>query len=593
MFNQLGDYWDDYDYKEVIETIWNSYDDLREEQKAAIEVVNQSKSIKTVPYEIKKKWKKIKFKIIDGQFHLLTEFEEVVTSIPIKVDGEYNIFDKDLIPLKIENDLNFEKEYKIAIVDMPFGSGEPYNPIEFRDMNNQPLGVDYFTNFIEDGIMEIWVEDYFVHNPLVYETFGELVGLNKGVFGLNKYSRKYYNMTVAMWYVLVNGPTIENIKIGIYLFYNLPLTLAHEAIIELWEPGHVKLSTGDEWYYKDDFTLIENYVDEDYNEIPVNGVGDVIPPFNFLVKGIEVKDYLSDPGWWKPMEYFDKDLDIEKHSTAFIEISGKAFGNQTRNLSILYDFLVRITPQFVNFEIFLVTNGDDDDYGQWPPGGGTGNWPGDDDGDTGGGDTGDGFPGDTGDGDTGDGWPDGDDDGGELEPGEPTPDDDLRPDIEGYDPGNIPTNPYSCDGENYDNFEPNNDENNLGEDDYDQGDDEDYGDGSAGDGADGGNKRKLDNGQATDYTCPRDWVDTDKNLFDDPWFEKDALAEIADRSINWGPVPDFHHTYALQDRYYEFDGYIKYDNMGDQLTIEIHENRTDESWPSDGDESFLKTLRNY
>jgi hypothetical protein len=573
MFNQLGDYWDKYHYKEVIETIWGSYDDLGEEQRAAIEAVNQSKSIKTVPYEIKKKWKKIKFKIIDGEFHLLTNFEDVITTINVFNDG-YNIFNKDLNPLKITNTYGMEKDYKISILDKPFNGGKPYNPIEFRDMNNQPLDISYFNDYIEDDVMEIWVENYYVHNPLVYETFGELVGLNKGVFGLNKYSRKYYNMTVAMWYVLVNGPTIENIKIGIYLFYNLPLTLAHEATIELWEPGRVKLSTGDEWYYKDDFTLIENYIDEDYNEIPVNGVGDTIPPFNFLVKGIEVKDYMSHPGWWKPMDYFDGDLDIEKYSTAFIEISGKAFGNQTRNLSILYDFLVRITPQYVHFELFLVTNGDDDDYGGGWPGGDAGDsgdtWPGDDDS---GGDGGDGFPGDTGD----DGSLEPGDDGS-LDPGDPPPDNDLRPDIEFYDPsGNGETE--LCKTNKYDDFTPDNTKNDTAENEYDQGDDEDYG---AGDGDDSGNKRKLDNGQATDYYCPREWVDTEKNLFDDPWFEKDALAEIADRSINWGPVPDFHHTYALQDRYYEFDGYIKYDNMGDQLEIEIHES-----------DVLLKTVRNY
>jgi len=508
-FDYLSDYWDTYDYKGVIETIWGNYDDLAEEQKAAIEAVNKSKSIKTVPYEIKKKWKRIKFKVIDGEFHLLTEFDDVVTSIEVLSDNGYNIFDKDLNPLSIKNSYGYDMEYKITITEKPFK--ELNNPIEFRGVDNVPLTPENFEEYIEDDVLEVWVEDYYVHNRLVYETFGELVGLNKGIFGLNKYSRKYYNMAVAMWYVLVNGPTIKNIKTGLYLFYNLPMTLAQEATIEIWEPGHVKLSTGDEWYYKDDFKLIDYYTDSDYNKIPVNGVGDTVPPFNFLVQGVEVKDYLTHPNWWEPMDYFDGDIDIEKHSTAFIEISGRAFGNQTRNLSILYDFLTRISPQFMTFELFLVTNTDDNDYGGEGGSGGLG-------------------PGDNND---------------------------------GYDPGG------EEDEGNYDDFEPDNDEDTSEDDDYDQGDDDDYGEG------DDGAKHKIDNAQATDYLDER-------GKLQDPFFEKDAEAEIADRPINWGPVPDFHHTYALQDRYYQFDGEIKYDNMGDQLTIEVYEN-----------DVLLKTLRNY
>jgi len=509
-FDKLGDYWDTYDYKEVIETIWGSYEDLAEEQKVAIEAVNYSKSIKTVPYEIKKKWKKIKFKIIDGQFHLMTDFEDVLTSIEVFEDNNYNVFDNNLKPLKLENQYGFEMEYKITVTDKPFNGEEPYNPIEFRDLNNNPLEVDIFNGYIEDDVLEIWVENYYVHNPLVYETFGELVGLNKGVFGLNKYSRKYYNMTVAMWYVLVNGPTIENIKMGLYLFYDLPMTMAQESTIEVWEPGHVKLSTGEEWYYKPDFKLIEHYEDEDYNKIPVNGVGDKVPPFNFLVQGIEVKDYLTHPGWWKPMNYFDSDIDIEKNSTAFIEVTGRAFGNQSRNLSILYDFLTRISPQYMTFELFLVTNTDDNDYG----GGGEGG----------------------------------------IGPGGGDP----------YDPGG------DEDSGNYDDFEPENPDGGNGDNgNYDQGDGDDYGEG------DDGAKHKIDNAQATDY-------EDERGKLHDPWFEKEAEAEIADRPVNWGPVPEFHHTYALQDRYYQFDGEIKYDNMGEQLVIEVHEN-----------DVLLKTLRNY
>lgn len=367
-FDKRSDYWDDYNYKEVVEKIWGNYEDLAEEQKEAVKAINNSKSIKTVPYEIKRKWKKIKLKVIDGEFHLMTEFDDVVTNMNVIEDNNFNIFDKDL------NEMRLEGDYKIVITDMPFEGSEPYNPIEFRNENEEVLGPTAFAEYIENDALEFWAEDYYVHNNLVFETFGELIGLNKGVYGLNKYSRKYYNMTVALWYVLVNGPTIRNIKIGLYLFYNLPMTLMEEATVEEWEVGHIKLSTGDEWYYREGFSLIDYYEDEDYNQYPVTGVGDVIPPFNFLVKGIKVKDYISNPGWWEPIGYLD-DLELGKYSTVYIEINGRSYGDQSRSLSIIYDFLMRITPQYINFVLFLVLNSDDPEYS--PPDGGY--VPGDDD----------------------------------------------------------------------------------------------------------------------------------------------------------------------------------------------------------------------
>lgn len=474
-FNNRSDFWDDYNYKEVVEKIWGNYEYLAEEQKAAIEALNKSKSIKSIPYEIKRKWKKIKLEIVDGEFHLATDFNNVVTNIHVIEDGEMNLYDKDL------NKIKTNTPFSIAIADMPFEGEKPYNPIEFRDEDENVLTPDFFEDYIEDGVFEFWAENYYVHNNLVFSTFGELVGMNRGIFGLNKYSRKYYNMTIAMWYILVSGPTIRNIKIGLYLFYNLPMTLMEPAEVLEWEPGYIKLSTGDEWNYREGFSLVDYYEDEDGNKTPVNGVGDVIPPFNFLVKGVKVKDYLNYPNWWEPIDYFqDKEYNFEKYNTVYIEINGRSYGSQTRSLSIIYDFLMRITPQYLNFKLFLILNNDDPEYSD--------------------------------------------------------PED-------GYNPG-----------DGYDDFEPENpDEGN------EPGDGDDYApeiDLDAG--------KRIDNAQATDYYDER-------GKLHDPFYEKDAHADIADARPTFQDYPLQDYSYALRKREYTFDGELKFDNFGDSLKIEIYE----------------------
>ncbi|MFW5895106.1 MAG: hypothetical protein ACOCT9_00025 [archaeon] len=229
-------------------------------------------------------------------------------------------------------------------------------------INNMFIKLENPNEELINGILELWAKEYYIHNQMVLDLYGELVGLTKTIYDINFYSEMYFNMVKALWFILVNGPTIKNIKIGLYIFFNLPISLREKAEIEIWEKGHVKLSTGEEWEFNEDVPLIEGYHDDDDNWIEIEGEGDTVPRFTFLVDGPEMMDYLSHPEWWKEYDYFTSSIDIEKYCTTYIKVPGKSFDDKRRDLTVLGDFLVRAVPDFVKFALSLRTNLDDERY---------------------------------------------------------------------------------------------------------------------------------------------------------------------------------------------------------------------------------------
>jgi hypothetical protein len=360
-FDILSDFWDDYNYKEMIESIWENYEEFVAEEENLLEQIDDSKSILSLPYEFELRWKKLKWKVVedlDGtKLDLLTNFDnEILTNVKVKEDDEYFLLDEDYNPVKIYDDDDNKIEYEIKVIDRPFKDEEtPYNPIEFRKKSNKELiPVNKLGDYFKDGFLQLWAKRYYIHNRLVLELYGELTELNKTIYDLNYYSKMYFNMVKAMWYILVNGPTIKNLKIGIFLFFNLPIILKEASTIEIWEEGHIKLSSGEEWVFGEELTLIEGYYDEDNNYVPITGEGQEIPRFVFLVEGIEIKDYLTHPEWWVDYDYFGGAIDIEKYSTSFISIDSNSFGTMTRDLTILGDFLERVVPQYVKLILALM-----------------------------------------------------------------------------------------------------------------------------------------------------------------------------------------------------------------------------------------------
>lgn len=423
-----SDFWDEYNYKEIVDILWKNYEEHTKEKEQFIEQIDDSKSILTTPYTIDLKWKKLKFEAIRNDseeiidMNLLTNFgEDVLIEIPEKTEGgkdniltlEYEPFtliddsgqevdlwlkvnkpigglnyNQDTIKIDVddavdkilakpikdndgnivndlvvgktltESDINTIKSQGIKRITVKFK-----NTIRFMKDKFNEIDYSWLEPYLNNDVLEIWVPEYKIHNKLILEMLGPLVGLTKTIFDLNYYSRMYFNMVKALWFVLVNGPTIRNLKIGVYLFFNLPIALKEPSIIEIWEPGHVKLESGEEWTFSKEINLIDGYYDKDGNWQEINGEGDYVPRFTFLVDGPQMLDYINHPKWWEENHYYANGITIEKYSTTYIEVSGQVFEDQTRNLTVLGDFLKRTVPKFVMFALILHTDLDEGEYG--------------------------------------------------------------------------------------------------------------------------------------------------------------------------------------------------------------------------------------
>ena len=368
-FKNLSDFWDNFNRKDVFEAIWNIYEDLTEEKKDLLRAMNRSKSITTVPYEIKRRWKKFKFRRLENNISSLTETgDEVLTRIPNETeDGEPNILDEELNPVDVELSpvLPLERGRKTLRKDANDAigmelaekvDGYPRGTVITEDMsglgevrvrNKYVINVD---GEINNEYQNLWVREYYMHNPTIIDYHSIMVGLEEQVFDLNIFSRQYLNIIKALWYILVEGPTMKNLEIGVILFLGLPVTLVDGVEIEVWEPGHVRLSNGDEWIFPDSYPLASSYEHEGETH-NITGEGQTLPQFVTLIDNVDIYDYVDDPEYEGVITDPDR-LDLEKYSTLAISISDDlSEAGYTPSASLVEDFLEQITPQYIMFHI--------------------------------------------------------------------------------------------------------------------------------------------------------------------------------------------------------------------------------------------------
>jgi len=368
-FKRMSDFWDNFDRKKVFEILWDIYNDFTEEKKDLLEAVNKSKSISTVPYEIKRRWKKFRFRELENNITSLTETgDEILTRIPSETEtGEPNILNEDLEPVDIELSpvLPPERDRKVVKMEADRAIGMelaekveeyPKGTIiteEMSDLGEVKVRNKYVIEV--DGPLEkerqrFWIKEYYIHNPIIVDYHGVMVGADNQITDVNIYSRQYLNMIKALWYILVEGPTMRNLEVSVLLFLGLPVTLVEGVKIEIWEPGHVRLSNGDEWFFPDSYPLISSY-EKNGETHPITGEGQTLPQFTPLIDNVDIYDYIENPEYEGIITEPGR-LDIEKYSTLAIEISDDlSEAGYTPNASQVETFLKRITPQYLIFDI--------------------------------------------------------------------------------------------------------------------------------------------------------------------------------------------------------------------------------------------------
>lgn len=336
------DYWSDFEMREVIETIWENYHDKIQDLESFLNQIDDSKSVLTLPYRLKRTWLRLKWDM-NTKVSPFTE-QALLLEIPTLVDDNYEEVD---LPFRVDTATNS------VILEADDEALEPYREVD------------------EDGrwSVKLWAPVYYVHNPITNTFFAPLLGIDileatyAEAYGIQPWTEVYHRIVKGLWYVFTNGPTIENIRIGLFILFNIPFALrAGTVVLKTEDTGEgisvIEIETNDGTSLNDRWEFTSNF------HSPFN-VGDKVDAYTPLVDGgVEIVDYLNDPDWWRtlPEGTTKEKIDvIEKFCTCLIKIDGVSFfreqllgGEVTESIPELYQtFTERILPTFVKALIIL------------------------------------------------------------------------------------------------------------------------------------------------------------------------------------------------------------------------------------------------
>ena len=297
-----NNYWREYEEQNLLEIFRQNYIEHIKEKQSSLESIKFSDSILSAPYSIEKKWKLFEFEYDDERnLKMLTDVDGVLVDIPYFLTEDYEIFEIDHI-----------------IVNQEVRFSEDINKDNFK----------------------LWAPKYYIHNSLILDRLANLLEFNNSIFKIDKYSEQYFNMLKGLWYVLANGPTVENIEIALYILFGLPMTFNDEEISEV---SHDRIVTSHRTWNFSDYFIARNF-----KEGRRLRSGDKISKLNKLVKGLEIKDYLSDPKWWE-----GEIQEINKYTYVYLPLDEEVFGDMGTFTPHIYNFLNRVFPKYCHFRMRL------------------------------------------------------------------------------------------------------------------------------------------------------------------------------------------------------------------------------------------------
>lgn len=204
----------------------------------------------------------------------------------------------------------------------------------------------------------LWAEFTYLDNrPQIDANFGVPAGFTLDQLDDIGANLDYLSAVRGLWYAYLNGPTVENIKIGTQILLGLPFAEAAGTIEEIrtdFSPtqGRILVRDGEATEVVRSYTFP---VSLPVATSPVTGlpyvVGDSVELFAPLVDGVEVLDYESDPEWFSGYLSQGVFLEIEKFFKFVVRVDSAAFNLTT--LLFAKSFVQRIKPTYT-YGIFVV-----------------------------------------------------------------------------------------------------------------------------------------------------------------------------------------------------------------------------------------------
>lgn len=204
----------------------------------------------------------------------------------------------------------------------------------------------------------LWAEVTYLDNrPTIEANFGIPAGFTLDQLAELDSDLDYLSAVRGLWYSLINGPTMFNLRVGTQILLGLPYAEESGTIEEIrtdFSPTQGRILMRD----SANTAVIRSYSFPSSLPLEINPttkatyvVGDTVEQFAPLVQGAEVIDYVKDPKWFQGILNQGVFFEVEKFHKFMVRVDSAAF-----NLSALMfvrDFILRVKPNYV-FPMFIV-----------------------------------------------------------------------------------------------------------------------------------------------------------------------------------------------------------------------------------------------
>ncbi len=213
-------------------------------------------------------------------------------------------------------------------------------------------------NVLDVSIPErLWAETTYLDNrPTIEGNFGRPAEFLIEDAEAISSNFDYLSAVRGLWFAYLQGPVIENLRVGTQILLGLPFAEQAGTIEEIrtdFSPNEGRILIRDS-----DSGLVRSYQFPRVLPLATNPAtgavyaeGDSVSVFAPLVDGVEVVDYIKDPKWFAGLLDRGLMVEVEKFFTFMVRVDSAAF-NLT-SLALVQNFIRRIKPTYT-FGVFVV-----------------------------------------------------------------------------------------------------------------------------------------------------------------------------------------------------------------------------------------------
>lgn len=215
---------------------------------------------------------------------------------------------------------------------------------EFRIRFSKDItNIGFSTRLLNDSVTQefaLWFVDTEIDEGWISNNYAALIGVNPSTS-----TEVFKNFIQGLYYIYLNGPTLELLRKGLNLCLGVPLARSVETVIDVRK------------YLETDQYIVVTDVNQyliPYGLIPEVEAEDVLNVGDELAKWVEIKDYIHDGEWWINLKIPPKLIpDLPKGQVDRYAIRGSHFDYLMRAYLKKHTFLVNVkVADFKNNQMF-------------------------------------------------------------------------------------------------------------------------------------------------------------------------------------------------------------------------------------------------